>query len=210
MQASEDWDRHSPPDTIEWVDEEMAHVQKKYVMYNKHEDTYGDIVFTEGQYTMNEGEDYNDKEDAPEKVEYQDVSVCSGDHGLHTVGDDHVFYKQEDAEELGRKLAAQFGSTLGNWRGVILVHMKHGGGDWGSACYLKHIERGRHGDWLRGVNNLGLVVFVRRDILERENIKYFKHSTSSVIGHTNGGNSENPDVPPNHDDGEAEDSGDDL
>jgi len=166
----EDWDKHSPLDTIDWVDDDMKHIQKKYVMYNKNDETFGEIVFTEGQYTMNEGDENE------EKRQYQDVSVCISDNGLNTVNDEYVLYKQEDAEELGQGLASRFGSTLGNWRGVILVHMKHGGDDWGSACYLQHIIRDK-GTWVRGVNNLGLVVFVRRDIVERENIPIFKYKS---------------------------------
>jgi len=169
--TGEDWDRQEPPEQLDWVDGDMREIRNKWILWNKYHESWGEMIFTEGQYTMNEGED--DPEFPEEKVEYQDVSVMS-EEGLHTIGDDFVFYDRQEAEDLSQSIwdgllpsLEMFDDLAADQPLIQLVAFRHGGSDWGSACSVEWDDM--------SVNRLGLGIVIRRDLLERLNIPYHKY-----------------------------------
>lgn len=174
-------DKTYPPDNIDWVDDEVKEIIDNWILWNDLHEAYGEMVATEG--TMISNEDSDDPEWPETEENYQDISVMY-DEGLYTIGDDYVFSTKKEADAFAHLIWEGFIQSIEEFDDlateqplVKVVLFKHGGNDWGSACYVQ---------WLNGsINNLGYGVVIRRDLLERLKVPY--HKASSVSGHTNGG-----------------------
>ncbi len=161
----EDWQRTEPFDQLDWVDDYMREVRNKYLLWDKEYGGAHEIVFTEGQYTM-------ECDDPCDRVrDFQEVCFWNGEQE-EAVIDDHVYYNRDEAESAAKRIRR----NLLGWRrhlkqnkdAVVVLAFRHGDNEMGNACTIEPSVM---------VNRLGWAVFVRRDLLEDTNMIIHKYPT---------------------------------
>jgi hypothetical protein len=140
-------ERTEPPYELEWVSPFMREIQKDYVMYDREFDEFHPIVFSEGDYIMDEGEEEE------ETIDFQEVCLWNGE-ALETIIDDHVYPKYHEALEVFERLSEKIPHDK---EGIKILMFRHGDRDWGTACTIEPSVV---------VNKLGYGIFVRKDLLE--------------------------------------------
>lgn len=149
----------------------MKDILQRWILYNQVSGEYSEMFRDEGE-----------------------EELCIEDNDtIYTINDEHVVYSRDEAEKLAQLIWDGFLQSLDVFDDlaadqplVKVVTFRHGGNDWARALSA---------EWSVSVNRLGYGVVVRRDLLERLRIPYFK--ASSVIGHTGGdNNSGDPESPP--------------
>lgn len=144
----ENWrelNRTEPPDTLPWVDQFMRDVQRDYLFYNKVDNVFAPIVFSEETTTNDEGEENHCQE------------VCfRTDDGTQPINDEYVYYKHKDAMSklitLDKKLKRRVN--------LFIFAFRHPEDDYSSARTIEETVL---------VNKLGWGIFRRRDLPEAPN-----------------------------------------
>lgn len=140
-------DRTEPPDTLPWVDQFMRNVQRNCHFYNKVDNVFAPIVFSEETTVNDEGEENHCQE------------VCfKTEDGLQPINDEYVYYKHKDAMS---KLIT-LNKKLRRGENLFIFGFRHPEDDYSSARTIEETVL---------VNKLGWGIFRRKDSLEDSSTK---------------------------------------
>jgi len=145
-----DTDKTMPPHKFKFVTPYMRDIQKNFLLYLNGK--FYPFVFSKGRYTIDEGEEEEEKRD------FEEVCIWNSDENiLQTIGDDHVY--QPSDHELVEK---DMWDAAKSHEGVTfqLVGFHHPSGDLGSARDIVPI------DGMFIVNRLGIAIVAERKTVE--------------------------------------------
>ncbi len=162
----EEWEKTEPNDKLEYVTDFMREIQSKYLFWDMVHGGAHEIVYTEGQYTMEDA-------DPDDRVRYfEEVAFWNGEQ-LESVNDEHVYYDRDNAMQAAAVIRGNLLKAIGrgthkelNPAPVWVLAFRHSDSEWGNAYSIEPSV------W---VNKLGWGVFVRRDLLEPLNMIIHKY-----------------------------------